>query len=209
MSNIIKKLKSKIKQDKDFKSRIFCYFDEKEAKFFIILCLKRPQAKKSSLILKNLSEMDEYFLELDMLEFPTKTEYSFSTLLTICASNNTELIFKNDSNEEIIFSITENILKPENSEFVNFVSRDAQERAKTVFVGGSPKSGTTWVERALNLHDDIFITGENFFFEWPKKDVLEKVFKLLHGCFFNLCILKMALQICIQIFFMMDIYKKL
>ena len=185
MSNIIKKLKSKIKQDKDFKSRIFCYFDEKEAKFFIILCLKRPQAKKSSLILKNLSEMDEYFLELDMLEFPTKTEYSFSTLLTICASNNTELIFKNDSNEEIIFSITENILKPENSEFVNFVSRDAQERAKTVFVGGSPKSGTTWVERALNLHDDIFITGETFFFEWPKKDVLEKSIQASPRMFFQ------------------------
>ena len=118
--------------------------------------------------------MDEYFLEFDTPSYLNQGDYSFSILLTICASNNSELIFKNDSDEEIIFSISENILKSENVEFVNFVSRDVTDNAKTVFVGGSPKSGTTWLERALNLHDDIFMTGENLFFEWPKKDILRK-----------------------------------
>lgn len=37
-------------------------------------------------------------------------------------------------------------------------------------VGGAPKSGTTWVERLLNMHPDVLSTGENNFFCWPDPD---------------------------------------
>jgi hypothetical protein len=41
---------------------------------------------------------------------------------------------------------------------------------RMVFIGGSPKSGTTWVERCLNGHPDILMTGENIFFDWPQSE---------------------------------------
>jgi hypothetical protein len=39
---------------------------------------------------------------------------------------------------------------------------------RMVFVGGPAKSGTTWVERCLNGHPDLLMTGENSFFDWPQ-----------------------------------------
>jgi hypothetical protein len=41
---------------------------------------------------------------------------------------------------------------------------------RMVFIGGCPKSGTTWVERCLNGHPDILMTGENIFFDWPQSE---------------------------------------
>ncbi|HKG73736.1 MAG TPA: sulfotransferase [Aestuariivirgaceae bacterium] len=41
---------------------------------------------------------------------------------------------------------------------------------KLVFIGGPAKSGTTWVERCLNGHPDLLMTGENSFFDWPRKE---------------------------------------
>ncbi|MDQ4418962.1 sulfotransferase [Sphingobium sp. DEHP117] len=36
-----------------------------------------------------------------------------------------------------------------------------------LFVGGAPKSGTTWMEMLLNSHPSCIITGENSFWDWP------------------------------------------
>lgn len=41
-----------------------------------------------------------------------------------------------------------------------------------IFVGGAPKSGTTWVESMLNAHPDCVLSGENAFWEWPLSDRL-------------------------------------
>jgi hypothetical protein len=41
---------------------------------------------------------------------------------------------------------------------------------RMVFIGGPPKAGTTWVERCLNGHPDILMTGENIFFDWPQSE---------------------------------------
>jgi hypothetical protein len=46
---------------------------------------------------------------------------------------------------------------------------------RMVFIGGSPKSGTTWVERCLNGHPDILMTGENIFFDWPQSELFAAV----------------------------------
>ncbi len=41
----------------------------------------------------------------------------------------------------------------------------AESAARRFFVGGAPKSGTTWVEEILNAHPDVLCTGEGAFFE--------------------------------------------
>jgi hypothetical protein len=41
-----------------------------------------------------------------------------------------------------------------------------------VFIGGAPKSGTTWVEKIANQHPDMLATGENNLFAWPSPDGL-------------------------------------
>lgn len=43
----------------------------------------------------------------------------------------------------------------------------APQKMTTIFVGGAPKSGTTWVEMLLNAHPDCVLTGENAFWDWP------------------------------------------
>lgn len=37
-------------------------------------------------------------------------------------------------------------------------------RLPCFFIGGAPKSGTTWVEKILNAHPNVFCTGEGVFF---------------------------------------------
>lgn len=46
---------------------------------------------------------------------------------------------------------------------------------RIMFVGGPPKSGTTWVQRILNSHPDALATGENNFFGWPYPPALMKL----------------------------------
>ena len=41
------------------------------------------------------------------------------------------------------------------------------------FVGGTPKSGTTWVQRALDLHSKIVCSGEGHFQEFIFKPILD------------------------------------
>jgi hypothetical protein len=38
---------------------------------------------------------------------------------------------------------------------------------RLVFIGGP---GTTWIERCLNGHPDLLMTGENSFFDWPQSE---------------------------------------
>lgn len=40
------------------------------------------------------------------------------------------------------------------------------------FVGGAPKSGTTWVEKILNAHPFIYCTGEGEFFDYISHDLM-------------------------------------
>lgn len=46
-----------------------------------------------------------------------------------------------------------------------------------LLIGGAPKSGTTWVERTINSHPDIFITGENSLFSWPPAEAFNRFIK--------------------------------
>lgn len=48
----------------------------------------------------------------------------------------------------------------------------AQTPRQMMLIGGAPKSGTTWVERILNSHPDALATGENQFFQWPRRGPL-------------------------------------
>jgi hypothetical protein len=52
-----------------------------------------------------------------------------------------------------------------------------QERPdfRPIYVGGAPKSGTTWVEACLNALPDVLLTGENNFFSWPHQDDLQEL----------------------------------
>jgi hypothetical protein len=45
-----------------------------------------------------------------------------------------------------------------------------------VFIGGAAKSGTTWVERILNAHPEVLLTGENHLFSWPPEHTLRAIF---------------------------------
>ena len=57
---------------------------------------------------------------------------------------------------------------------IDDVDDDGQpwERMRGLFVGGPPKSGTTWVEQILNSHPQSLVTGENMFFGWPAKEAI-------------------------------------
>ncbi len=44
---------------------------------------------------------------------------------------------------------------------------DRELRYTPIFIGGAPKSGTTWMEMLLNAHPKCVITGENGFWDWP------------------------------------------
>lgn len=48
------------------------------------------------------------------------------------------------------------------------LSSAAPDPLKPIFVGGAPKSGTTWVEYILNANPSILVTGENNFWGWPE-----------------------------------------
>lgn len=40
------------------------------------------------------------------------------------------------------------------------------------FIGGPPKSGTTWVQGLVNSHPDALATGENNLLDWPSRDLM-------------------------------------
>ncbi len=44
-----------------------------------------------------------------------------------------------------------------------------------LFIGGAPKSGTTWVCEILNSHPDVLATSENNFFHWPNPIELQEL----------------------------------
>lgn len=53
----------------------------------------------------------------------------------------------------------------------------AKHDAEVIFIGGTPKSGTTWVERIINSHPDALSIGENNFFGWPSVEIFEKLMR--------------------------------
>jgi Sulfotransferase domain len=55
------------------------------------------------------------------------------------------------------------------------VDLDRPIRIEPFFVGGAPKSGTTWVQDIINSHPDIVCSGEGGFFEYTPW--LEKYFR--------------------------------
>ena len=56
---------------------------------------------------------------------------------------------------------------------------------KKILLGGSPKSGTTWLERSLNSIPDIFSTGENFLFDWPENSRFKNFIKNENRLYFQ------------------------
>lgn len=58
-------------------------------------------------------------------------------------------------------------------------------KPQIVFVGGAPKSGTTWAEVILNSHPDILSTGENRLFGWPTEASLNMMMETVPPPYFS------------------------
>ena len=65
-----------------------------------------------------------------------------------------------------------NVLDPERAERVDLLA-EGSENHVPLFIGGAPKSGTTWVEKIFNAHPQCLMTGENGFWDWPLREGLE------------------------------------
>jgi hypothetical protein len=61
----------------------------------------------------------------------------------------------------------------ERCEVINTLRYDLSE-FKQFFVGGAPKSGTTWVKHVLNAHPKVLATSENAFMDFPSVDWIQR-----------------------------------
>jgi hypothetical protein len=67
------------------------------------------------------------------------------------------------------------------------VTMSVSSISRFVFIGGAVKSGTTWVEKLLNAHPELFMTGENHLFSWPPEDAVRSLFdQNQHPYFYSL-----------------------
>ena len=172
MINKVSVLKESIRHDTNVENSLFCYFDETSKYFYVLISIKRNLIN-ASINITSKDKNDEFFLELPKVNkaIKNKKDQTITTLLKATVKNNSEFFLCEGKSKTQIFSVKDDFLKVDNSKIVNFNNINSKTSCSNrLFIGGSPKSGTTWLERALNFHPDILMTGENLFYEWPSTD---------------------------------------